>query len=337
MQARSLVLATMLSIGISAHAAPAQRGFGLVGYTAPDGFTVQDSGDHVVIMRQGSKSYCIIAIFAAQDAAGSLDDSFAASWKSIAMRAVDPVDVPATQHAQIGGRDAIVGAAMTKTQGTPVLVVLSTIDAGAKTVSVLVMTPGPDDLKVYTPSIQALLGSMTVKHVTVTTETVTVPASNDNAPVDEIPAPARPLTVADLVGEWKHGGNSIKSYVNATTGNYSGYGAVVADETWTINGKGVLLDDYNGVSSGNFGTHQVSATTTARITIKGSLLYIQPKPGEGALRIYIIRGFRVTPELTLLRIVGPWSDTQPPTDEEINDPNKAGNLQEIWVRQTKKK
>ena len=46
-----------------------------------------------------------------------------------------------------------------------------------------------------------------------------LPSSLPSPASDDLPPPSRPLTVADLAGEWKHGGNSIKAYVDSSNGH----------------------------------------------------------------------------------------------------------------------
>src|SRR5262249_38522330 len=159
-------------------------------------------------------SYCLIGIYTSADASADLDASFASEWKDVVGSAVDPVAAPATQHTTIAGAPAAVGIAATTTGGKPVVVMLATIDAGAKVVSVAAMTPSQDDFKVYTPSIQALLGSLTVKPVE--PAATRAPAASTAVLVRmggkiTVSIAPRGLSLADLDGEWTNG------YQSATT------------------------------------------------------------------------------------------------------------------------
>jgi hypothetical protein len=335
MSIRSIVLTTALAALIApAQASPALRRFDLVTYAVPDGFTVQEAGDHVAITRVGTKSYCLIAIFAGADAARDLDASFAAAWTSIALRAAAPVAVPATQSAQIGGAGARVGAAMTTTQGQPVLVMLTTIDAGARTVSVVVMTPGPDDLKIYTPSIQAVLNSMTIARVDA------APAAPAAAPPTggvvalggklTVAFAPRSLTLADLAGDWKNDDGSLTRYVSASTGAYAGFDSIQSTAQWSIDArKGTVLSNFHGVQTGNHGTFAVDEKRLKKITLTDGDLYLVPKPGEGAPQHFFLGGWQVYPQFTVMVLIGPYYNEGIP-DRVRQDANNG--FTNVWIR-----
>jgi hypothetical protein len=340
MRARSIPLFVAVALAAPATAAPAPRSFDLVTYAAPDGFTVDASHpDHVAITRVGSKSYCLIGIYSAVDAKGDLDASFAAEWNDVVGHSVDPVAVPATQRAQIGGATAAVGAAMTTSGGKPVMATLATIDAGAKVVSVLVLVPSQDDFKVYTPSIQALLNSMTVRRVappaapaTPDTPDAPAPEANGNPPQLD-----HTLTFAELAGDWGHGEGSSNTYVDSRTGVYDSYTSVQYAEKWTITPKGVVTNVYHGVSSGTYsGAHAVDETLVGPASIsKNNVLTIKWK--GAAMQMFVIRGWRVAKDATILILNGPYYAADQIDPRVFSDPHFAGNLDEQFVRKTKTK
>jgi hypothetical protein len=329
MHRTTIVIAAALAIAPAAHAAPAARTFDLVTYTAPDGFTVDASAaDHVVIQRVGAKSYCVIGIYASTDAAADLDASFAAAWRDIYPHSIDPVAAPTATHATIGGAPAALGAVMSTTDGKPVLVMLTTIDAGSKVVSILVLTPNQKDLEVYTPSITSLLNSLSIRRVD------SSPAP-EPAPVDNTRPgpPPRTLAVADLGGEWKHDDGAFSNYVSASSGAYAGYNAIQTSEKWTIDAKkATVATVFHGTSVSSGGGYQVNEKHNYKITLGADGELVLADKG-GSKTHYLVRGWKVTPELTFLVINGPYVDVPIP-DQIRNEPTYGFNLDETWVRVT---
>jgi len=319
----------------SSPAAAAPHRWDLVTYSPPPGFTVDESArDHALVSRVAARSYCLIGIYTGAPAHDDLDHSFAAEWQDVVAHQIGPVAAPTPTHAAIGGANAAVGGAMGAIGGKPVLAVLTTIDAGEKVVSILVFTPNANDFKIYTPSIQALLRTVVVHRVEPSAPPpspprTAAPAQPASAGPNKVPPPARPLTVADLVGEWQHSTSAITSYASVVTGNYAGYSSVQFDESWTITARGALSTTFHGAHAGIGGTRVVDEKHLGTITVGADGdLHVQPKGAAGAH--YLIRGWLVGPKATILKINGPWYDGIP--DDVRRDPNKGYNLDEYWIR-----
>ena len=144
-----------------------------------------------------------------------------------------------------------------------------------------------------------------------------------------MPPPARALTLADLAGHWAHGSSSITSYASVATGTYAGYSSIQFDETWTITAKGALDTTFRGISSGIGGTGVVDEKHVGKVTLgPDGDLFVQPKGAAAAH--YLVRGWLVGPDATVLKINGPWYDGIP--DDVRADPHKGNNLDEYWIR-----
>jgi len=150
-----------------------------------------------------------------------------------------------------------------------------------------------------------------------------------------VPPPQRAITQADLAGEWKNTGRSLKGYVNTSTGGYAGYSAIVAETAWSIDAKGNLSQMYNGVHASNAGggTFQVNGNTTGTLTIAGDRV-LSVVTRSGAPKYYLLRGWFVGPELTVMRINGPYYNAKDIGDDVRSD-KVGGNLDELWVRKTR--
>jgi hypothetical protein len=150
-----------------------------------------------------------------------------------------------------------------------------------------------------------------------------------------VPPPQRAITQADLAGEWKATGKSLKGYVNTSTGGYAGYSAVVADQQWIVDAKGGLVSKYNGVHASNAGggTFQVNNDTTGTLLIANDRVITVARKGDVKV-FYLLRGWFVGPELTIMRINGPYYDVKQ-IDDGTRQDKRSGNLDELWVRKTR--
>jgi len=328
---RALALAATAVTAASAHAAPAPRTFDLVTYQPPDGFAVDGSAtDHVVLARATDKTYCVIAIYASAAAGADLDASFASQWTQVALHTIDNVAAPAATRSPLGNARGAIGAAASTVQGKPVIAMLTVIDAGASVQSILVLTPDAEGLQACTPALQGLLKTLSVRRVEPAEST---PPPPDSAP-RRVPAPTRPLTLKDVAGTWKHDDSALTRYVSTTTGAYAGFDSIATREAWTIAAKGTVDIDFLGTTAGTGGARQLSEKRTAAISIADGVLSIKFKKGEGADQRYLIRGWLVGPDVTLLVINGPWYDSIP--DDVRRDPSIGTNLDQTWVRRTKR-
>ena len=331
----TLVLALVL------YALPATAGTartrGITTYTAPEGFTIDDSAnDHVLVQRIGTKSYCLIGIFDAVPAAGDLDASFTAEWNALVLHNVDPVAVPSAMRGDLpSGAHMVAGMAPTTVGGKPVVAMLTVIDAGSQIVPVFVMTPTLDDFKVYSPSVQALIASIKVKRDDTTaapaSATTPAPAATGAAGIQP---PAKPLTLADLAGEWRTDDQAISHYVNVSTGAFADFDAIQYAWKLTITAKGVIDTEFKGVQT----TSSTAAFTTekhhAQITVKpDGTIHVHVKAGEGNDWDYLIRGIWVGPDVTIIKVAGPYWTTGIPDDVRKN-PNYG--VSEYWVRKNPK-
>jgi hypothetical protein len=327
MKAIVAITVALTVASVPAAADTAARTRGIATYTPPDGFTVDDSAsDHVMVQRIGTKSYCLIGIFDAVPATGDLDASFAAEWNALVLHDIDPVAVPAPLHRDLpGGAHAAFGMAPSTVGGKPVLAMLAVIDAGSQVVPVFVMTPSLDDFKIYSPSVQALIASISVPVEVVAAQPVATTG---------IQPPAKPLSLADLAGEWRTDDQAISHYVNASTGAFADFDAIQYAWKLTITAKGAIDTEFRGVQT----TRSTAAFTTekhhAQITVKpDGTIHVHVKAGEGNDWDYLVRGIWVGPDVTIIKVAGPYWSTGIPDDVRKNP---SYGVSEYWVRKNAK-
>jgi hypothetical protein len=316
-------LCATLAVGLAvlppAAAEPAARSFDRVTYTAPPGWTVDSSkAGFVSVARVGKADYCMVAIYASTPASGDLAGSFAAEWQAVALRTVDPVGAPAASETTIGGARALLGGTPAAIQGTPVVAMLMVVDAGTRVVPILLLSTSMEAFATYTDDVQRLLGSLVVRRAEAAAPHA--PADGDGKLV--IPPLTRPLTVAELAGEWKKEDRITTTYVDRHSGAYVGEDNLAFRVTWTITASGAITTDFFGIRNGKkIVEKQVG---TIRIATDGVL-----DLGIGSGR-YLIRGWLDLPAMSILKIVGPF-DAEIPADVRSN-PAKAWNLEQHWVR-----
>src|SRR6185312_9930502 len=140
-------------------------------------------------------------------------------------------------------------------------------------------------------------------------KTVARATTTNNAPMLDsdgnliIPQPSRQLTISDLVGAWgDNPGRIATTYVNRSDGAYVGTDSLHFTSNWTIEGNGKYTNDFFEVRNGQ----KLRDITTGTITIVGRLITIKHK---GTAK-YVVRGWLELPNMTILKVAGPWFDEQ---------------------------
>lgn len=153
------------------------------------------------------------------------------------------------------------------------------------------------------------------------------PATIDASGNIVIPEPTRQLTVADLVGAWgENPGRISTQYVSSYTGNYAGTDSLHFTSTFTIDADGRYVNKFFEVRN----KQKLSDVSTGTVTIAGRLITIKEK---GTTK-YVIRGWLELPDITILKVAGPWFDDQPIEERYFTDfgPDMDYSLAGKWVR-----
>lgn len=322
----------------SAGAEPARRTFDLVTYTASDDWKVveETARGFVSMSRLRTDSYCLVIIYAGAPASGDLDASFAAEWRSVLLRTIDEVDAPTPTQGVIGNTRAASGGTAATVKGAPAAAILMVLDAGASVVPLVAMASSMEAFEGCNEDLQGVLSSVVVKRVEAPTQPAgPAPGSGDKL---VIPLPARPLTLADLAGEWKKEDRISTSYVNRDTGAHAGTDRLAFRETWTITAQGVITSDFFAIRNGQ---KEINKTVGSIRASASGVLDVK----IGSTAQYVVRGWLEGPAFTVLKIVGPFPGGAPA--DVINDPTcrpehpaytewcKGANLNQYWVRRAK--
>jgi hypothetical protein len=327
----AVLLAALVALPAAA-APPARQTFDRVTYTPPEGWKVDLSNPALAaISRATPKSYCLVAIYASTRASGDLAASCAAEWTAVALRSIDPVAAPKPQEATIGNGRALVGGAPATIKGAPTAAILMVLDAGASVVSILILTSSTAAFEAYSGEVTAMLGSITVRRdetgAPPAAPATPAPGAGDTVKL-VVPPPTRQLTIADLVGEWRHEDRISTTYVDRTTGAYAGSDNLAMRTGWTITAKGVVSEHFFAIRNGKKIVDEQVGTIKV---LPGNILEV--KIGSGPQ--YLIRGWVQLPAMSVMRLCGPFYEGGVPQDI-LADPGKGVNLEQHWVRLAKK-
>jgi hypothetical protein len=191
--------------------------------------------------------------------------------------------------------------------------------------SMLVLSPSMESFDAFSSEVQTMLSTLTVRRVTAPTP---APMATDGGRL-VIPPPTRRLVIADLAGEWGMSDGINTTYVYRDTGNYAGTDSLHFKEKWIITADGKISLDFFGIQNGK----KIAEKSTGVVTLSA----------DGVLSIrmtneqrYVLRGWLVTAEMTVMKLNGPWYADGIPANI-FSNPEQGANLDKKWVRLTKAK
>jgi hypothetical protein len=145
-----------------------------------------------------------------------------------------------------------------------------------------------------------------------------------------IPPPRRPIGLADLVGEWRNDETATTNYTSTSTGGYVGSNSVGTAETWNIDAKGGIKDHFKAGYSGLQGVRGVAQDTTGTVTIDRDGTIVMTYPSKKSAEHYIVRGWFVGVNVTMLKLNGPYYTAIAP--ENVQDPHYNEYMNRTYVR-----
>jgi hypothetical protein len=297
-------------------------------FTPPPGWNVEEKGSgvtqQVVLSRATSTSYCMIVVYASTPASGDLDASFAAEWKSVALRTIDSVPAPKPERRNVGDAPAAIGGATSTIQRQPVMAMLAVLDAGANVASILILSPTVGTFDAYNAEVQTMLASVSVRRVSAPAAAV---AKADSGGKLVIPPAPRGLTIADLAGEWGRNDGINTTYVDRYTGVYAGTDSIHFTEGWVITAEGGISSDFFGIQNGR----KIKDKSAGTVTLSSAGILVIKMTNQQS---YVLRGWLAGPHMTVMTLNGPWYDRIPP--EILSNPEQGWNLDKRYVRHAKK-
>ena len=141
----------------------------LATFSAPPGWHVEDrgagEGRHVVVSKATPGSYCMAVVYSSAAAGRDLEESFASEWTRTALQTLAPAATPRVVVREVGALRVAIGAAPSTAQGQPIVGLVIGVDAGARVVSILVLSPSFDSLDPFRADVDTILGTLVVRHV----------------------------------------------------------------------------------------------------------------------------------------------------------------------------
>jgi hypothetical protein len=301
---------------------------GIVKYTPPPGWNKTQKQENVIAfsnLNQTTGAFCIITLNGATPGTGNPQSDFTKEWNTLVVQNMKAEARPQTESDSADGWTATGGGGAVEFGGTKALAFLTVISGFGQSVSVLGVLSDQSCLG----QVQAFITGIEMDKIVVTTNSApaTNPATVDSDGNLVIPQPTRELTIADLVGEWgDNPGRISTTYVNRSTGNYAGTDSLHFTNKWTIDGNGRYTNNFFEVRNGK----KLSDVTTGTITIVGRLISIKHK---GTAK-YVVRGWLELPDITILKVAGPWYDNQEIPEKIFTDFGEYSRffLTTKWVR-----
>ena len=302
---------------------------GIVQYIPPKGMT-KTLKDNVVAFSefdQATGKYCIITVYGATPGTGSAQGDFKREWNNLVVKVLDKAQTdPNTDTSMSDGWTILAGGSPVESGAGKAIAFLTVISGQSRTVSILAVFNDP----AYVKQVDTFISAIELEKTAATVGNVTAAANQPTLDSDGnlfIPPPTRQLTLNDLAGAWgDNPGRIATTYVDRSSGVYVGTDSLHFTNKWTFDSSGRAANDFFEVRNGK----KLSDNTSGRITIEGRLLSIRQKNTAK----YVIRGWLELPNMTILKIAGPWYDNQEIPERVFNDfgPDSRFILTTKWVR-----
>ena len=299
---------------------------GIVHYTPPPGMTKIPKSNVVAFSEynQTSGTYCIITLYDATSSTGNPTGDFTREWNNLVVKNMKAEANPKTDAQASEGWTVVSGGGEVESEAGKAVGFLTVISGFGKTVSILAVFNDPASVK----KVDAFIGALEMDKVAAPANNT--PTASATPTLDQwgnlfIPPPTRQLAVADLVGKWgDNPGRISTTYVNRSDGSYAGTDSLHFTSIWTIDKNGGYTNDFFEVRNGK----KLRDITTGTITIVGRLITIKHK---GTAK-YVVRGWLELPDITILKVAGPWYDNQEIPERAFTDPPDSYMLTSKWVR-----
>lgn len=275
--------------------------------------------ENVVAFSELNKTgtYCIITLYGATPGTGNPTSDFTREWNNLVVKTMKAEASPQTETTAADGWTAIAGGAEVESEAGKAAGFLTVISGFGKTVSILAVFNDP----AYVKQVDAFISAIEMDKTTA--PAAAVPAFVNGKLV--IPLPSRQLTAADLAGEWGEDAQRISTtYVYRSSGNYAGTDSLAFRSKMSFTRNGGYLNDFFAIRNGQKEIDKSVGT----FAINGRVLSIKHK---GTAK-YVIRGWLELPDMTIMRVVGPWFDDGVIPDNIFTNPEQGANLNKDWVR-----
>ena len=257
----------------------------IIQYTPPRGWTKTPKEGAMVFsdINKSTNGFCILTVYASTASAGSPQKDFANEWNELIVKPFKAEANPNTEIQTKDGWTSVAGAAQIEIERGKSYVIMTVLSGYGKTASVYALFNDQS----YLPQVDAFLASIKPDKTKASSNPAPTIQTNDPFPDRPGYAPQKPLsgtlnatiTMADLVGTWDHGAGSVQTYIDSSTGDYSGTATSFYGEQYSIKSDGTFeykfagrannrtvreLDTGNVILSGGYITFKFKRRTTEK-------------------------------------------------------------------------
>ena len=263
----------------------------IVSYTPPKGWTKTYKEGAVVYteINKSTNAFCLLTVYAGTPSAGSTQKDFANEWNAFVVKPfkAEPSPKTETQTTPDGWQATVGGTQIELDAGIKAAAILTVFSGFGKTASVLVIFNDES----FLAQASALIDGIKLDKTKALAKTVPT-VQNKPDPIIQIdPFPDKPgyqpqkplagmlkesITMADLVGTWDEGGASVVTYVDSSSGNYSGTNTTFYAESYTIKPNGTFDHKFAGRTA----NHTVREVSNGIITLSGGYIIVKFTGGE---------------------------------------------------------
>lgn len=260
-------------------------------YTPPPGWTKTVKQGAVVYtgINKTSNAFCVLTIYASSPSAGDPQQDFANDWNQFVVKPFKAEANPKTQtRTNSEGWQGTVGGAQIEFGGGIKAAAILTVYSGfGKTASVLVILNDES----YSDQATALIDGIKLDKTQAVAQNAAPVPSNSSPTPQKDPFPDKPgfqpqkplagllkesITMADLAGTWESGAASVTSYVDSSSGNYSGTDTTFYAESYSVHPDGTFDHKFAGRTA----NHTVREVSSGTITLSGAYVFVRFTGGE---------------------------------------------------------
>ncbi len=265
---------------------------GEVSFAVPEGWKYEynPGDDHADMVTGVSGNYCIVALTVPIKSTGNVEQDFAIAWRYIVERNPQ-ASVPSSYEIRgLPGYSGRVGSSTLDNRTKNAFLYL--LETGKSFIPVTILTPNRTVYDNYEGTVQQVVSSVRL------------------APLQALPM-KKNITLADLVGDWKHGGADVITYVNSTTGNYAGTSTAYVGEFYTIAADGSYAYNLQAMSDG----HVVREKSSGQVEFTSEFIVFHEKPSNKLKRYRFISYQHGLSGASLLTVLGERNE---PTSSNIS-------------------
>jgi hypothetical protein len=291
----------------------------IVRYTPPKGWAKTPKEGAVVYtdINKSTNAFCLLTVYGGTASAGSPQKDFANEWNEFVVKPFKAEASPKTetQTTPEGWQVTVGGAQIELEGGVKAAVILTVFSGFGKTASVLAIFNDES----YLAQASALIDGIKLDKTKALAKTSPANQTNQSPTSQRDPFPDKPgvqpqkplagplkesITMADLVGTWDQGAASVTTYVDSSSGNYSGTDTTFYTENYTIKPDGTFDHRFQGRTS----NHTVREASGGTITLSGGYVIVKFTTGErkGSTYRYQFIAFMTLPNggavLTLIHV-----------------------------------